>query len=71
MTVAVLEAIASTEVVDVIVRVQHLIEPATISLRPMMVARVLRAARRARTPSQQAHAGPETAARADPEVSAG
>jgi flavin-dependent dehydrogenase len=38
----------SAEVTGAIVRVQHLIEPATILLRPAMVAKVLRAARQAR-----------------------
>ncbi len=38
----------SAEVVDAIIRVQHLMEPATILLRPTMVAKVLRAARQAR-----------------------
>ncbi len=36
----------SAEVVEAIIRVQHLLEPATILLRPAMVAKVLRAARR-------------------------
>ncbi|MEV4279960.1 NAD(P)/FAD-dependent oxidoreductase [Actinoplanes xinjiangensis] len=40
----------SAEVTGAIVRVQHLIEPATILLRPTMVAKVLRAARQARRP---------------------
>ncbi len=39
---------ASAEVVAAIVRVQHLLAPATSLLRPAMVAKVLRAARRAR-----------------------
>ncbi|MEU4624865.1 FAD-dependent oxidoreductase [Actinoplanes sp. NPDC023801] len=38
----------SAEVAEAILRVQHLIEPATILLRPTMVAKVLRAARQAR-----------------------
>jgi 2-polyprenyl-6-methoxyphenol hydroxylase-like FAD-dependent oxidoreductase len=53
----------SAEVSDAIIRVQHLLEPATILLRPTMVAKVLRAARRAR------RAQPATTHRAAPDRS--
>jgi 2-polyprenyl-6-methoxyphenol hydroxylase-like FAD-dependent oxidoreductase len=48
----------SAEVVDAIIRVQHLMEPATILLRPTMVAKVIRAARRARRAQSATPAAP-------------